>query len=119
MSIKKQSMKANKPRASRYSKEDFKNIAVMNILAKEWMDKNNNTYFSVRVRLYSRGSCSKCGESCIYIPKTYGYHNAYEEAVAKVIGEDPWLLHAKYGFILISNKVSVRTLSEVIEWGQE
>lgn len=114
MSIKEQSMRVNNPRASRYSEEDFKNIAVMNILAKEWMDKNNNTYFSVRVRLYS-----KCGETCIYISKRYGYGNMYEEAVAKLIGEDPWLLRAKYGFILISNKVSVRTLSEVIEWGQE
>lgn len=107
-------MKANKPRASRYSEEDFSNIAVMNILAKEYMDRSNNTYFSVRVRLYT-----KCSEECIYISKRYGYGNAYEEAVAKVIGGDPWLLRAKYGFILISNKVSVRTLREVIEWGQE
>lgn len=107
-------MKVNKPRVSRYSKEDFSNITVMNILAKEYIDRNRNTYFSVRVRLYS-----KYGEECIYISKRYGYGNAYEEAVAKTIGEKPWLLRDKYGFILISNKVSVRTLSEVIEWGQE
>lgn len=109
-------MRVNNPRTSRYSEEDFKNIAVMNILAKEWVDRNNNTYFSVRVKLHSRGSC---GEACIYISKRYGYGNAYEQAVAKVIGKGPWVLRAKYGFVLISNKVRVRTLSEVIEWGQE
>jgi len=103
------------PRYNSYTEKDFKNITVMNILAKEWVDNAHNSYFSTRITLYYKGG----KEETIYIPLMYGYDNAYEEVSAIILGERPWIIRAKYGFVLIQNKVRACTKKEVEAWGHE